>query len=80
MYRRIIEKGDDETFGFDEKLAMREVVRIKISDLYYMGDEFNDMIDDYGDQFHDLSLMRYVLASSHVPHQSFVTTVRGSNS
>ena len=54
-YRHIIDTGDGETFGFDEKLAMREVVqRLKISDLYYMGDEFTDMIKDYGDQFDDV--------------------------
>jgi hypothetical protein len=53
-YRHVIDTGDGETFGFDEKLAMREVVqRLKISDLYYMGDEFTDMIKDYGDQFDD---------------------------
>jgi hypothetical protein len=52
MYRHIIDNGDGETFDFDNKLAMREVVqRLKISDLYYMGNEFTDMLNDYGDQF-----------------------------
>ena len=52
VYRKIIDDGDGEKFSFDEKLAMREVVqRLKISDLYYMGNEFTDMLNDYGDQF-----------------------------
>ena len=72
LYRRIIEKGDDETFGFDEKLTMREVVqRIKISDLYYMGDEFNDMIDDYGDQFHDSEFNEIRLSEFTRPPSEF---------
>jgi hypothetical protein len=57
VYRKIIDDGDGEKFSFDEKLAMREVVqRLKTSDLYYMGDEFTDMLNDYGDQFDNSEL------------------------
>ena len=71
-YRHIIDNGDDKTFGFDEKLAMREVVqRIKISDLYYMGDEFTDMIDDYGDQFQDAEFTEIRLSEFTRPPSEF---------
>jgi hypothetical protein len=62
IYRACVEQDDEEKFNFKDKMAFRGAIEhIKHSDLYHIGEEFNEMLNEWADQYHDLlySEMRF---------------------
>tara|TARA_R100000655_G_scaffold56013_2_gene94175 strand:+ start:2267 stop:3139 length:873 start_codon:yes stop_codon:yes gene_type:complete len=52
IYRHCL---NSDEYTFEEKMSQRDAVEhIKNCDLYYMGEEFNDMLTEWGDQYHDI--------------------------
>ncbi len=55
VYRSIVDDNDNDQVPFEEKMAVRDAIEhIKHCDLYHMGEEFNEILTDWGDQFHDI--------------------------
>ena len=54
VYRTIVDDDDneDDKIPFEEKMAARAAIEhIKHCDLYHMGEEFNEILTDWGDQY-----------------------------
>lgn len=55
LYRGLLEPNHRSDLSFEEKMLMREAVEnIKRADLYFMGEEFEDILGDYYSQFDNL--------------------------
>ncbi len=57
VYRTIVDDDDneDDKIPFEEKMAARAAIEhIKHCDLYHMGEEFNEILTDWGDQYDDI--------------------------
>ena len=55
LYRGLLEPDYVSDLSFEEKMLMREAVeKIKRADLYFMGEEFEDILGDYYSQFDDV--------------------------
>ena len=55
VYRSIVDDNDNDQVPFEEKMAVRDAIEhIKHCDLYHMGEEFNEILTDWGDQFDDI--------------------------
>lgn len=51
IYRHVRDSGDPK-WTFDDKITFSDVIEhIKVSDIYFMGEEFTAMLEDYTDQF-----------------------------
>ena len=56
IYRHVRDSGDPK-WTFDDKIAFGDVIEhIKMSDIYFMGEEFTEMLADYTDQFSDVEM------------------------
>jgi len=52
LYKHLIRDGAKNDLSFKEKTLMRKAVEaIKRADLYFMGEEFMDILSEYSDQF-----------------------------
>ena len=55
VYRSIVDDDEGDQVPFKEKMDVRDAIEhIKHCDLYHMGEEFNEILTDWGDQFHDI--------------------------
>jgi len=57
LYKHLLRDGAKNDLSFEEKTLMRQVVEdIKRADLYFMGEEFIDILEEYSNQFENINI------------------------